>query len=118
MFPVNIAHKFSLFYNYWHPRIVGELNDSYIKLVKLKGEFVWHQHENEDELFMVFSGKLTIKLKDQDVVLEAGEFMVIPKGVEHMPIAEEEVQVLLIEPKSTVNTGEMRNERTVNSEWV
>jgi mannose-6-phosphate isomerase-like protein (cupin superfamily) len=118
MFPVNIAHKFSLFYDYWHPRIVSELNDSYIKLVKLKGEFIWHTHEKEDELFLVINGKLIIKLKDREVVLEAGEFMIIPKGIEHMPIAVDEVQVMLIEPKSTVNTGEVSNERTVNSEWV
>jgi mannose-6-phosphate isomerase-like protein (cupin superfamily) len=110
---VNLADKLSLFYDYWSPKIVGELNDSHVKLVKLKGEFTWHHHENEDELFLVIKGKLLIKLRDRDISLEAGEFAIIPKGVEHLPIAEEEAHVLLIEPKSTLNTGNVQNERTV-----
>ena len=110
---VNVASKFALFQDCWSPKIVGELNDSYVKLVKLKGEFVWHEHEAEDELFLVVKGKLLIKLRDRNLWLDEGEFVVIPRGVEHLPVAEEEVQVLLLEPKSTLNTGNVRNERTV-----
>jgi mannose-6-phosphate isomerase-like protein (cupin superfamily) len=115
---VNIAQKFSLFDEYWHPKIAGELNDSYVKLAKIKGEVVWHHHEAEDELFLVVKGKLLIKLRDRDVWLEEGEFAIIPRGVEHMPVAEEEVHVLLLEPKSTVNTGNVKGERTVSDEWI
>ena len=116
---VNLSEKFALFQQYWSPKIAGELNDSYIKLAKLKGEFVWHQHENEDELFLVVKGHLLIKLRDRDIHLKEGEFVVIPKGVEHLPIAEEEVHVLLLEPKSTLNTGNVQNERTVTDlDWV
>ncbi len=110
---VNLADKFSLFQEYWSPKIVGELNDSHVKLAKLKGEFVWHQHENEDELFLVVKGRLLIKLRDRDIWLNEGEFTIIPKGVEHLPIADEEAHVLLLEPKSTLNTGNVQNERTV-----
>ncbi|MBG9943077.1 cupin domain-containing protein [Brevibacillus sp. NRRL NRS-603] len=110
---VNIAEKFSLFYEYWSPKIVGEINDSYVKLAKFKGEFVWHQHENEDEMFFVVKGKLLIKFRDKDVWLNEGEFLIVPKGVEHMPVAEEEVHVLLLEPKTTLNTGDQVNEKTV-----
>ncbi len=115
---VNLAEKFSLFQEYWSPKIVGELNDSYLKVVKLKGEFVWHHHEAEDELFLVMKGKLLIKLRDRDIVLEEGEFVIIPRGVEHCPVAEEEVHVVLLEPKSTVNTGDIQNERTVSPSWI
>lgn len=116
---VNLAEKFGLFQDYWSPRIAGELNDSYLKLVKLKGEFVWHHHEYEDELFLVVKGRLLIKLRDRDIWLSEGEFVVIPKGVEHMPVAEEEVHALLIEPKTTLNTGNIENERTVaNAQWI
>ena len=110
---VNLAHKFSLFQDYWKPKIAGELNDSYVKLAKLKGEFVWHHHEVEDELFLVVKGRLLIKLRDQDIWLEEGEFVIIPRGIEHLPVAEEEAQVLLLEPKSTLNTGNVQSERTV-----
>ena len=110
---VNIAQKFTLFNEHWVPYIVGELNESYIKVDKLKGEFVWHKHEAEDELFFVNKGKLLIKLRDKDVWLEEGEFIIIPKGVEHKPVANEEVHVVLIEPKSTLNTGNVKNEKTV-----
>ena len=110
---VNLAQKFSMFNEYWSPKIVGEINDSHVKLVKLKGEFVWHHHEAEDELFLVVKGKLLIKLRDQDILLEEGEFVIIPRGVEHLPVAEEEAQVLLLEPKTTLNTGNVDNERTV-----
>jgi mannose-6-phosphate isomerase-like protein (cupin superfamily) len=110
---VNLNQKFNLFHDYWSPKIAGELNDSYVKLAKLKGEFVWHHHETEDELFLVVKGKLLIKLRDRDIWLQEGEFVIIPKGVEHLPIAEEEAHVLLLEPKSTLNTGNLQNERTV-----
>ena len=116
---VNLADKFSLFHDYWHPRIAGELNDSHIKLVKLRGEFVWHHHEAEDELFLVVKGKLLIKLQDRDIWLDEGEFVVIPRGVEHLPVAEQEVHVLLLEPKSTLNTGNVQNDKTVaDLEWI
>src|SRR5262249_41355834 len=113
---VNLAQKLSLFADYWSPRIAGELNDSYIKLVKVKGEFVWHQHELEDELFLVVKGNLLIKLRDRDLHVGEGEFVVIPRGVEHLPVAEEEVHILLLEPKTTVNTGDVQNEGTVPPE--
>lgn len=110
---VNLAQKFSLFQEYWSPKIAGEINDSYVKLVKFKGEFVWHHHETEDELFLVVKGRLLIKLRDQDIFLEEGEFVIIPRGVEHLPVAEEEAQVLLLEPKTTLNTGNVQTERTI-----
>ena len=110
---VNLVQKFSLFQDYWSPKIVGELNDSYVKLVKLKGEFVWHHHETEDELFLVVKGSLLIKLRDRDIFLEEGEFVIIPKGIEHLPIADEEAHVLLLEPKTTLNTGNVRDEKTI-----
>jgi mannose-6-phosphate isomerase-like protein (cupin superfamily) len=112
---VNVSEKFSLFHEYWRPQIAGELNDSYVKLVKFKGEFVWHHHEAEDELFWVVKGRMVIKLRDRDISLGEGEFVVIPKGVEHLPVAEEEVHVVLLEPKSTLNTGNVRDSRTVDT---
>jgi mannose-6-phosphate isomerase-like protein (cupin superfamily) len=115
---VNLAGKFGLFQEYWSPKIAGELNDSYLKLAKLKGEFVWHHHEAEDELFLVVKGRLLIKLRDRDISLDEGEFVIIPRGVEHCPVAEEEVHVLLLEPKSTVNTGNVQSERTVGAQWI
>jgi mannose-6-phosphate isomerase-like protein (cupin superfamily) len=110
---VNLAQKFSMFQEYWSPKIVGELNESHVKLVKFKGEFVWHHHETEDELFLVVKGSMLIKLRDQDIFLKEGEFVIIPRGVEHLPVAEEEAHVLLLEPKTTLNTGNIDNERTV-----
>ena len=115
---VNIADKFELLHDYWSPRIAGELNDSYIKIAKLQGEFIWHHHQAEDELFLVVKGKLLIKLRDRDVLLEEGEFMIIPKGVDHLPIAMEEVHLLLLEPKSIVNTGNVQSKRTVTNQWI
>jgi mannose-6-phosphate isomerase-like protein (cupin superfamily) len=115
---VNLAHKFELFSEQWQPKIVGELNDSYVKLARLQGEFVWHQHATEDELFLVIEGKLTIKLRDGEIQLEAGEFVIIPKGVEHLPVADEEVLVLLLEPKLTRNTGDIESDRTISSTWI
>ena len=110
---VNLAEMFGRFKDQWSPKIVGEVNDSLVKLTKLKGEFVWHHHEHEDELFLVVQGRLRMKLRDQDLVIEPGEFVIIPHGVEHLPVAEEETHVLLFEPHSTLNTGNVRNERTV-----
>lgn len=110
---VNLAEKLSLFNDYWSPKIVGEINDSYVKLVKVKGEFTWHHHEAEDELFLVVKGRLLIKLRDRDIELQEGELAIIPKGVEHMPVAEEEAHILLLEPKTTLNTGNVQNEKTV-----
>lgn len=110
---VNLREKFSRINENWSPKIVGEVNDSYVKLVKFKGEFVWHHHENEDELFLVVKGKFTIRFRDRDVELSEGEFFIVPKGVEHKPVAEEEAHVILLEPKSTLNTGNVRNERTL-----
>jgi mannose-6-phosphate isomerase-like protein (cupin superfamily) len=110
---VNVREKFGLFEDCWSPKVIGEVNDSYVKAVKLKGEFVWHHHDDEDELFLVVKGSMVIRLRDRDIRLEEGEFVVIPRGVEHMPVAEEEAHVLLLEPKSTLNTGNVTSERTV-----
>lgn len=110
---VSLADKLARFSDCWSPKIVGELNESYVKLAKLKGEFVWHHHETEDELFLVVKGKLLIKLRDRSIELEEGEFVIIPRGVEHLPVATEEAHVLLLEPKTTLNTGNVSNERTV-----
>jgi mannose-6-phosphate isomerase-like protein (cupin superfamily) len=115
---VNLAQKLSLFHDHWSPKIVGELNDSYVKLAKVQGEFVWHHHEAEDELFMIVKGRLLIKLRDRDIELEPGEFVIIPRGVEHKPVAEEEVHLLLLEPRATRNTGNVENERTVAEQWI
>ena len=115
---INLAQKFALFNQQWSPRIVGELNDTHVKLAKLQGEFVWHRHEHEDEMFLVIKGRLQIKLRDGDLWIETGEFVIIPKGVEHCPVAEEEVQVMLLEPKSTLNTGDQNNEKTVVPVWI
>ena len=112
---VNLNQKFSLIQDYWSPKIAGEINDSYVKLVKFKGEFVWHHHETEDELFLVVKGKLLIKLRDSDIWLQEGEFVIIPKGIDHLPIADEEAHVILLEPKTTLNTGNTQNERTVTN---
>lgn len=114
---VNVARKLGQFAEYWSPKIVGEVNDSYVKLVKFKGDFMWHHHEQEDELFLVLGGTLRMKFRERGVEREetvrAGEFVIVPRGVEHMPVAEEEVHVMLLEPKSTLNTGNVRNERTL-----
>ena len=110
---VNLSEKFGLFDEQWSPKIAGEVNDSYVKLVKFQGDFVWHKHDEEDEMFLVVKGAITIKLRDGDVRLGEGEFVVIPRGVEHMPVAEEEAHVLLFEPKTVLNTGDVVNERTV-----
>jgi mannose-6-phosphate isomerase-like protein (cupin superfamily) len=110
---VNLAEKFGLFAEHWSPKIAGEVNDSQVKLVKLKGEFVWHRHEDEDEMFLVVRGRIKILLRDGEVELNEGEFAVVPRGVEHLPVAQEEAHVLLFEPKTVLNTGDVVNERTV-----
>ena len=115
---INLAHKLTLFHDHWNPRIVAELNESYVKLVKVKGEFVWHHHENEDELFLVLEGKLTIGLRDGEITLGMGEIAVIPRGVEHKPAAREEAHLLLLEPKTTLNTGNARSALTSKDEFI
>lgn len=111
----NIAEKFASFSDHWNPRIVGELNGQLLKAAKLKGEFIVHKHDNEDEMFLVIKGKLLIELEDKTLEINPGEYAIIPKGVMHKPIANEEVEVLLFEPASTINTGEIVNERTKNN---
>ena len=110
---VNLAEKFSRFQEYFSPKIVGEVNDFHVKLGKVKGEFIWHHHENEDELFLIVKGKLALHFRDRVVELKEGEFFIVPKGVEHKPVAHEECHIVMIEPKSTLNTGNVVNERTV-----
>jgi len=110
---VNVKEKLSMFDEHWSPKIVGELNGQQVKLAKLKGEFIWHFHENEDELFWVIKGQLLMKMRDQDVVINEGEFFIVPKGVEHLPVAQEECHIMLLEPASTLNTGNINNERTL-----
>ena len=110
---VNLAEKLKRVKEYWSPKIVGEVNDTFVKLVKFKGEFVWHHHANEDELFLVVKGRLRMRFRDKDVEVGEGEFIVVPRGVEHMPVADEEVHVVLFEPKTTLNTGNVTNERTL-----
>ena len=109
---VNLAEKFSLFTDYCNPRIIGELNGQHVKAVKLKGEFVWHSHEHEDELFLVVKGKFNMELRDMVVTIDEGEFFIVPRGVEHKPVADEEVHILLFEPATTLNTGDVQNELT------
>jgi mannose-6-phosphate isomerase-like protein (cupin superfamily) len=111
---VNPGEKLALFDEQWSPKIVAELNDAYVKVVKLEGEFVWHHHDDEDELFWVVSGRLRMELRDGEVLLDPGELLVVPKGVEHRPVADGETHVVLIEPKTTLNTGNVRDERTVD----
>jgi mannose-6-phosphate isomerase-like protein (cupin superfamily) len=110
---VNLKEKFSRFSDYCNPRIIGEVNDCHVKAVKLKGEFIWHHHEQEDELFLVVKGTLRMKFRRREAIVNEGEFVVVPRGVEHCPVADEEVHIVLIEPKSTSNTGNITNERTV-----
>jgi|SRR5579883_554782 len=110
---VNLREKLSRFGDYWNPRVVGELNGQQVKLVKFKGEFVWHHHDHEDELFLVVAGRFRMEFRDRRVWLEEGEFLVVPRGVEHRPVADEEVAVMLFEPATTLNTGNVQNERTV-----
>jgi mannose-6-phosphate isomerase-like protein (cupin superfamily) len=112
---VNIAEKLSSFHDHWNPKIVGELNGQYVKLVKFIGPFTWHHHENEDEMFLVVKGRFCMEFRDRNVWLEQGEFLIVPRGVEHRPVAEEEAEVLLFEPASTLNTGNVRDEFTLEN---
>lgn len=112
---VNIAGKFKQIREFWKPYVVGELNGQLVKLDKLKGEFVWHHHENEDEMFLVVKGRFRMEFRDKHVWIEEGEFIVVPRGVEHRPVAEEEAHVILFEPASTLNTGNVRNDRTLET---
>ena len=113
---VNLAEKFSSFQDCWSPRIAGEINDMYVKLAKLSGEFIWHKHDNEDEMFLVIQGVLRMKIREEgserELTIRPGEYLIVPKGMEHLPIADEETHVVLLEPKSTLNTGDVVNERT------
>ena len=110
---VSLAEKLSAFDEQWSPKVVADLNGQQVKLVKVQGEFIWHHHDDEDELFLILKGRLRMELEDGDIWLEEGEFLVVPRGVEHRPVAEEEVHLLLFEPATTLNTGNVRNERTV-----
>lgn len=116
---INIAQKFSLFEEHWSPKILAELNGQVIKIAKIKGEFVWHRHEAEDEFFLVIQGSMVIKMRDKDIQLNEGEFTVVPRGTEHKPVAEQEAYILMFEPASTINTGGVRNELTREmNEWI
>ena len=116
---INLAEKLSKFTAHWSPKIVAELNGQHVKLVKFRGEFVWHQHEHEDELFQVVSGRFRMEFRDRTVELGAGEMIVVPRGVEHRPVADEEVSVLLFEPATTLNTGNAGGDRTVaKPDWI
>jgi mannose-6-phosphate isomerase-like protein (cupin superfamily) len=112
---VNLRDKLDLIHDHWSPRIVGELNGQHVKLVKFKGEFVWHHHEDEDEMFLVLQGRFRMEFRENTVLLEEGEFLIVPRGVEHRPVAEGEVAVLLFEPAGTLNTGNVQSERTVGN---
>lgn len=119
MTPVNLAEKFSRFHDFWHPRVVGALNGQLVKVAKLKGEFDWHFHEHEDELFLVVKGTLRMQLRDGEVAIAPGEFYIVKRGVEHRPVADEEVHVVLFEPESTFHTGNVVTERTRAAlEWI
>jgi mannose-6-phosphate isomerase-like protein (cupin superfamily) len=111
---INLQDKFSKFQEHYKPHILAEINDFQVKAVKLKGEFIWHHHDKEDELFLVLMGTLRMKFRTHEAVVREGEFIVVPHGVEHLPVADEEVHILLLEPKSTLNTGNIVNERTVS----
>jgi len=110
---INLAHAFSTFHDPWHPRVAGEVNDMQVKLARLEGEFIWHHHDDEDELFLVVNGTLRMRFRDREVRVEPGEFLIVPRGVEHQPVGENDCQVMLFEPRTTLNTGNVVNERTV-----
>jgi mannose-6-phosphate isomerase-like protein (cupin superfamily) len=109
---VNLTQKLALFSDYWSPKIVGELNGQHVKLAKFKGEFVWHKHDHEDELFFVIKGNFKMEYRDRTVLVNENEFLIVPKGVEHKPVADEEVSIMLFEPSTTLNTGDTKNELT------
>ena len=109
---INIEQKLSLFKDHWNPRIIGEINKQHVKLAKIKGEFIWHKHDKEDEMFLVLKGTLKIEFRDRTEIIHENEIIIVPKGVEHRPIAEKEVSIMLFEPATTINTGDLDNERT------
>ena len=109
---VKIEQKLNCFTDYWNPRIIGELNEQLVKVVKFRGEFTWHKHDNEDEMFLVVKGQFKMEFRDKTIILEEGEFIIVPKGIEHKPVADEEVSVMLFEPKSILNTGNKKNKFT------
>jgi mannose-6-phosphate isomerase-like protein (cupin superfamily) len=115
MSKINLHEKFSLIHTYWDPKIIGELNDQHVKLVKFTGEFDWHKHDSEDELFMVIKGKFDMQFRDRIITLNENEVIIVPKGVEHCPKADQEVHVLLFEPASTLNTGDIKSDKTKNN---
>lgn len=116
---ITLQEKFNLIHEYWTPKIIAELNGQYVKLARVKGEMVWHNHQNEDELFLVIRGELTIELRDRDITLTEGEIFVVPKGVEHRPIAREEAHIMSFEPIETKHTGEIKSTMTVETlEWI
>jgi len=115
---VNLTEKFGGFSEHWQQKIVAEVNDFYVKIAKLQGSFEWHRHEHEDELFYLVKGRLKIRLRDRDIALNEGELVVIPKGTEHLPEAQQEAWVMVLERKSTVNTGDAGGERTISPEWI
>ena len=119
MTKINLQEKFSLFDEHWTPKIIGELNGQHVKLAKIKGEFVWHNHDQEDELFMILKGSLMMELPGEKVLLNEGEILIVPKGVDHRPIAEDEAHILMFEPVSTAHTGDVRTDMTVDDqEWI
>lgn len=109
---INISQKLAQFNDHWNPRIIGELNKQHVKLAKIKGEFIWHKHDDEDEMFLVLKGTLKIEFRDRTETIQENEIIIVPKGVEHKPIADEEVSIMLFEPATTINTGDLENERT------
>lgn len=116
---INLLRKFEEFQEQWSPKIIGELNGQHVKIARIKGEFVWHRHENEDELFYVVKGEIILRLRDKDITLQSGDMYIVPRGVEHQPFAEEEAFILMFEPAGTLNTGSSQSERTVGSpEWI
>jgi len=115
---INIQEKFALFTERWSPRIIARVGDVHVKLGRIQGAFEWHSHEDEDEMFLVIEGRMTLRFRDRDVELGPGECLVVPRGVEHMPVADEETKIMMIEPAGTVNTGGNVSERTVEARWV
>ena len=117
--PINLQNKFALFHDHWSPKVIAEMNDYQFKLVKVQGEFVWHDHQDTDEMFMVMDGSLDIEFRDGKVTLNAGEMYVVPKGVEHRPVAVDECQIMIVEPKGVVNTGDSEGELTADNDvWI
>lgn len=115
---INIAEKLDSLHELWTPKIITQVNDMHVKIGKIQGEFEWHSHENEDEMFMVVSGEMTLRYRDRDVVVGPGECITVPKGIEHMPVAEQETHILMFEPAGTVNTGDNQSDKTVEPEWI